>query len=209
MVNNYDPVARYYDLLSRLVFGRTEIDAQVEMLDHVRPGDKVLIVGGGTGWILEKLAALYPDGLHITYVESSRAMMRLARKRKRGGHSVSFVELPIEQFVSDERFDCILTGFLFDNFRQEHAEAIVRNLDTVLVAGGYWFNADFHYTPKGSAWWQWLLLHSMYWVVRWICRVEADRLPDMEVCFGTVGYEVVRRSFYYQGFIQSVIYRKV
>ncbi|HEV2479976.1 MAG TPA: class I SAM-dependent methyltransferase [Puia sp.] len=208
MVNNYDPLARYYDFLSRLVFGQTQVDAQVEMLDQVRPGDRVLIVGGGTGWILEKLVALYPDGLQITYVESSKVMIRLARRRKRGGHSVSFVQLPIEQLVTDERFDCILTGFLFDNFKQGHAEAIVRSLDNVLVNGAHWLNADFYYAPKGGTWWQWLLLHSMYWIVGGICRVEAKDLPDMEVCFGAVGYKVVRRSFYYQGFIQAVVYEK-
>jgi ubiquinone/menaquinone biosynthesis C-methylase UbiE len=128
MVNNYDPLARYYDFLSRLVYGRTQVDAQVQMLDQVRPGDKLLIVGGGTGWILETLAALYPNGLQITYVEPSKVMIRLARRRKRGGHTISFVELPIEQFVTDERFDCILTGFLFDNFSQEHTEATIRAL---------------------------------------------------------------------------------
>jgi len=208
MVNNYDPLARYYDFLSRLVYGRTQVDAQVQMLDQVRPGDKLLIVGGGTGWILETLAALYPNGLQITYVEPSKVMIRLARRRKRGGHTISFVQLPIEQYVTDERFDCILTGFLFDNFSQERTEATVRSLDKVLVVGGHWLNADFYYTPKRGTWWQWLLLRSMYWIVGGIVRVEAHKLPDMEACFGAVGYEVVRRTSYFRGFIQGVIYRK-
>lgn len=208
MANNYDPVARYYDFLSQLVFGKTEINAQVEMLDQVRPGDKLLIVGGGTGWILEKLAAVFPDGLEITYVESSRVMMALAKKRKIGRLSVSFVTQPIEQYVTGERFDCILTGFLFDNFSQELAERIVRNLDVLLVDGGYWLFAELHYSSEGGKWWHGMLLWSMYWAARWICRVEADRLPDMDACFGAVGYEVVRRSFYYRGFIMGVVYRK-
>jgi SAM-dependent methyltransferase len=208
MANNYDPVARYYDCLSRLVFGRTEIDAQVELLDRVRPGDKLLIVGGGTGWILEKLAAIYPDGLQITYVESSRVMMALAQKRKWGGHCVSFVTQPVEQFVTGERFDCILTGFLFDNFSQELASRIVHRLDALLVEGGYWLYADLYYPPKGGTWWHGLLLRSMYWAARWICRVEANGLPDMEGCFADAGYFAVCRAFYYQGFIQSVVYEK-
>jgi len=208
MVNNYDPLARYYDFLSRLVYGRTQVDAQIQMLDQVRPGDKLLIVGGGTGWILETLAALYPDGLQITYVEPSKVMIRLARRRKRGGHNVSFVELPIEQFFTEERFDCILTGFLFDNFNQEHTEATIRALDTVLVDGGHWLNADFYYTAKRGTWWQWLMLQSMYWVIGGIVRVEAHKLPNMEACFGAVGYAVVRRTFYFRGFIQGVVYRK-
>jgi len=208
MSNNYDPVARYYDPLSRLVFGHTEIEAQVDMLDQVKPGDHLLIIGGGTGWILEKLAAIYPDGLHITYVEPSRVMMALARKRNWGGHSVFFVQQPIEHFVTTGRFDCILTGFLFDNFHQEHAETIVHSLDNVLHPGGSWLNADFYYPPRGGSWWHGALLYAMYLAARWICRVEANRLPDVEACFETLGYTVARRAFYYQGFIQAVIYRK-
>ena len=208
MPNNYDPVARCYDFLSQLVFGQTEIDAQVGMLDLVRPGDRLLIVGGGTGWILEKIAALCPPGLTITYVESSSKMMALARGRKWGSNCVDFVRLPVEQFVSDERFDCILTGFLFDNFRQEQAAEIVRRLDGLLLAGGHWLFADLYCPRVGGTWWQRLLLRSMYWSARLICRVEANELPDMDVCFGGVGYMEVRRGSYYHGFIQSVIYRK-
>lgn len=207
-MNNYDPVARYYDFLTQLVFGKTEINAQVEMLDRVRPGDKLLIVGGGTGWILEKLAGMGFDGLRIVYVESSQVMMAMAQKRDIGTLDVSFVQLPVEQFFTDDRFDCILTGFLFDNFSQELAERVVRNLDLLLVDGGYWLFAELHYPQKGGKRWHGLLLRSMYWAARWICRVEADRLPDVEGVFAGLGYEVIQRRFYYQGFIQGVVYRK-
>jgi ubiquinone/menaquinone biosynthesis C-methylase UbiE len=208
MPNNYDPVARYYDLLTQLVFGQTEIDAQVGLLRFVEAGSRLLIVGGGTGWILEKIEALCPPGLLITYVEPSAVMMALARKRKWGGNRVSFVPLPVERFVTDERFDCILTGFLFDNFRQEKAAQVVRELDGLLVGGGHWLFADLYYSPKVGPWWQGWLLRSMYWSARLICGVEANRLPDMEGVFGAVGYAVVCTSVYYRGFIRSVVYRK-
>jgi hypothetical protein len=209
MSNNYDPVARYYDFLSRVVFGRTEIDAQVEMLRYVRPGDRLLIVGGGTGWILEKIVDCCASDLQITYVEPSRVMMRQARRRHRGDNAVSFVQLPVEQFSTGERFDCILTGFVFDNFTQDHSAAIVRSLDALLVAGGHWLYADLYYYPgKGGSWWHGLMLRSMYWTARWICKVEANCLPDMEGCFAQVGYTMLSRASYYQGFIQSIVYQK-
>ena len=208
MQNNYDPVAGYYDLLSQLVFGKTEINAQVEMLRFVFPGNRLLIVGGGTGWILEKIAAVHPGGLEITYVEPAGRMMARARKRDWGKNKVSFVQLPVEEFGGDGVYDCILTGFLFDNFYQEHAESIVRGLDRLLAPGGYWLFADLFYPRKGGSWWQGLLLRSMYWAARWICRVEANELPDMDAAFAGVGYEVICGSSYYQGFIRSVVYRK-
>lgn len=208
MPNNYDPVAGYYDLLCRLVFGRTEIDAQVGMLRFVRPGNKLLIVGGGTGWILEKIAAIFPAGLDITYVECSVRMMRLARRRKWGGNTVKFILLPVEEFLTDERYDCILTGFLFDNFYQDHAERIVRGLDGLLKEGGFWLYADLYYPPRGGRWWHGLLLRSMYWAARWLCRVEANVLPDMAGCFAVMGYKQITSSSYYGGFIQAIVYTK-
>ena len=208
MQNNYNPVAGYYDLMIQLIFGKTEVNAQVDMLQFVFPGSRLLIVGGGTGWILEKLAGIHTSGLHITYVEPSVSMMARARKRNSGSNKVSFVEMLIEDFGTEERYDCILTGFLFDNFYQEHAARIVASLDGLLVEGGYWLFTDYYYPRRGGSWWQGLLLRSMYWSARWICRVEADELPDMKAVFNGVGYLAIFSKFYYHGFIQSVAYRK-
>ncbi|HWB94749.1 MAG TPA: class I SAM-dependent methyltransferase [Puia sp.] len=201
-------MAGYYDLLIQLIFGKTEINAQVEMLRFVFPGNRVLIVGGGTGWILDKIAEIYPEGLEITYVECSGTMMKYARKRNCGANKVSFVQLPVEEFETEERYDCILAGFLFDNFYQEHAAQIVGSLDTFLKDGGYWLFADYYYPRRGGSWWQGLLLRSLYWGARMICRVEANELPDMKAIFSSAGYRVIFNKFYYRGFIQAVVYRK-
>src|SRR5580692_1554130 len=105
MPNNYDPIAGSYAFLSRLVFGQAEVNAQVELLRYIGPGSRVLIVGGGTGWILEKLAAIHPSGLRITYVESSANMIALTKKRDWRQNEAQLVQLPIEQFVTEERYD--------------------------------------------------------------------------------------------------------
>jgi len=208
MSNNYDPVARYYDFLSWLVFGQAEINAQVEMLGYIAPGSRMLIVGGGTGWILEKIAAVHSSGLQITYVESSTRMMELSRKRNCGQNHVEFVLLPIEAFVAAVPFDCILTGFVFDNFSADKARAVVRQLDLLLREEGHWLYADFYLPKQKRKLWKAVLLKAMYIAARMICKVEASKLPDMEAIFGEVGYTTVHTSFHYSRFIQSVVYRK-
>jgi SAM-dependent methyltransferase len=207
-VNNYDPIARYYDFLSRLFFGRSEILAQVELFGYVAAGSRMLIVGGGTGWILEEIADRYPAGLRITYVESSGEMMRLARRRRVGASLVSFVELPIEEFVTAERYDCILTGFLFDNFSVLVAERVVGLLSPMLELDGSWLFADFYYRRRESRFWQGLLLRVMYFSARLICKVDARELPDMDGLFEQAGFVPVRVSWYYRGFIKAVAYRR-
>jgi ubiquinone/menaquinone biosynthesis C-methylase UbiE len=206
--NNYDSIARYYDRLHHLFYGQSEINAQIELLDYIRPGDRVLIVGGGTGWILDKMSAVYSSGLHITYIESSVKMMELSKKRDCRQNNVSFVLGQVEEWTGDGAYDCILTGFFFDNFTAEHSGQIVRSLTPSLKKDGYWLDADFYY-PKGRGkLWQAILLKSMYVSARLICGVEAKRLPDMELIFTTAGYRLVNSFLHYQRFIRSVVYRR-
>ena len=219
MANNYDPIAAYYDLLHRLVYGRTEINAQVGLLSFIKPGDRLLIVGGGTGWILEKIRDLYRSGLVITYVESSRAMMTLSRKRDCGQNQVEFVEGSVEQFVTTVRYDgvvrydavlrydCILTGFFFDNFASDQAARIVGELAPRLGEGGFWLFADFHYQKGKGKWWQAILLKLMYASARLIVKVEGEELTDMAPIFEGAGFEEVYAAFYYGRFIKAIAYR--
>ena len=209
MGNNYDPIASYYDRIHHLFYGQAEINAQVELLDYVRPGDRLLIVGGGTGWILEKIGNIFPSGLEITYVERSARMMEKAKTRKCGQNRVVFVSTGVEEWRGDEEYDCILTGLFFDNFKELHAAAIVGQLTKYLKAGGYWLESDFYYPKKRGKLWQAILLWAMYMSARMVCGVEARRLPDMDKIFLAEGYRVLYTTFHYQRFIRSVVYRKM
>src|SRR5665213_2689273 len=79
MPANYDNSAWFYDRLSRLIYGDALVRAQVYLLGFIPENAKVLIAGGGTGWILEKLADVHPAGLQITYAEVSAKMMAQAK----------------------------------------------------------------------------------------------------------------------------------
>lgn len=218
MLNNYDHIAASYDWLSRLVYGRAQVNAQVDLLPYAgeegrwgggagRPL-RVLIAGGGTGWILEELAALYPSGLQIIYVEISGKMLDLARRRSVGGNQVEFVHLPIEEFRMEEGVDCVLTGFLFDNFSPERARRVFDLLDGLLKPGGRWLNADFHYSRGPGRWWQFLLLRMMYSFFRLICQVEGKTLVHMEPLFTAAGYRTLHMVFRYGRFIRGIVYEK-
>ena len=80
MSANYNNSAWFYDRLSRLVYGRALKNAQLFLLKFIPPDSKILIAGGGTGWILEEITRLHPEGLNITYVEIAPKMMALSKK---------------------------------------------------------------------------------------------------------------------------------
>lgn len=108
---NYDSIAWFYDGLSRLVFGNALIKAKLFLLDSIPSNSRLLIVGGGTGWVLEEIAKKHPSGLHITSIDASAKMVALARKRNAGANQVTFITSTIEDATLVATFDVVLTPF--------------------------------------------------------------------------------------------------
>ncbi|MEO6980287.1 MAG: class I SAM-dependent methyltransferase [Mucilaginibacter sp.] len=204
MASNYNNSAWFYDRLSRLVYGRALINAQVYLLQFVPANSAVLIVGGGTGWILEELTKIHPSGLQITYVEIAADMMIRSKQRDNGLNEVVFVNDAVENVVISQGFDVIITPFLFDNFTEATAQKVFDHIHQLLKPGAAWLNADFQLTGK---WWQSVLLKSMFLFFRVLCKIEASQLPDVEQLFNARGYRAVERRSFYGDFIISTAYK--
>ncbi|MGZ3778689.1 MAG: class I SAM-dependent methyltransferase [Bacteroidia bacterium] len=205
MAANYSNAAWFYDRLSRLIYGKALVQAQVYLLGFIPPDSRVLIVGGGTGWILEELTKFYPSGLKITYIEVAEEMMALSRKRNTGRNEVVFVTEAVENIDLIEGFDVVFTAFLFDNFTEENLEKIFSHIDNSLRMAGIWLNADFQLNGK---WWQKVLLRSMLLFFRIVCGIEATKLPDIEQCFGRHAYKIIEQKDFFGRFTLSTVYRK-
>ena len=230
MKNNYDKIARYYDRLSRLVFFKSQLNAQVHQLRYLPAKGRVLIVGGGTGWILEEISRLVPEGLHLVYVEISAKMMALSKERSVAGNTIDYINLGIEDFSTEQSFDVICTPFLFDNFGEESAIKVFHQLNAMLSEEGLWFHTDF-ILPEGMGtgekeggrkekdqnesiaaqrghWWKTAFLTMMYQFFKIVGNVEASKLINMSPYFRTAGYQLLEEKFYYKGFIQSLVLQK-
>ncbi len=207
-LNNYDRTAGFYDSLGRTVFFRTQINAQAAQLKFIRSGAKVLIVGGGTGWILEEIAKVHPAGLHITYIEISGKMLARAKKRNTGANNVRFVHSAMETYAEDDQYDVIQTGFLFDNFSRDRINHVFLNIHELLKSDGLWLFSDFNYHPESGKFWQGMLLKMMYFFFRNLANVEADKLIDICPWFHQKGYIAIDQQCYYQYFIKSIIFQK-
>lgn len=208
MNNNYDKIANHYDTLSRLVFFRSQVNAQVNQLGYIPENSTVLIAGGGTGWILEELAKVHVSGLKIVYVEISAKMIALSLKRNYQGNHVDFINLGIEDFKTDKNFDVILTPFLFDNFVEEQAAKVFEQLNRYLKKDGLWFLVDFSLNKKNGKWWKWVLLQSMYSFFKILGMVEANHLIDIVPYFLKNDYKIIEARSYYGSFIKAFIFKK-
>lgn len=205
MAADYDLIARLYDPLSRVVFGRTLMQAQQVLLPCIPPHSHILIAGGGTGWILERIAAIYGEGLVIDYVEPSERMMELSRQRLCGNNTVRFHQVPIEEFASGERYGIVITPFLFDNFTADKARQVFDHIAAMQDSSSLWLYTDYH-VAAGSPLWQRILLRTMYRFFRIVSGVETQEMPDMTPLFQRSHVPVYTRRFY-RAFILSVAYR--
>ena len=205
--NNYDPIADNYDWLSTIVFGQSLVNAQTCLLTHIAAGSNVLIVGGGTGWILSEIAKIHASGLTITYVEISQKMIVLAKKHDVKNNEVFFENKAIEEFKSDEKYDIIFTAFLFDNFKSEKIETVFLHLNNLLKSDGKWLFADFHIEHNSQPW-QKLLLKSMLFFFRVVCNIEARNLVAVDPFFLRNGFKKSVAYSHYRGFIESSVYQR-
>lgn len=206
--NNYDAIASYYDCLSRAIFFRSQVNAQIDQLRYIKAGSSILIVGGGTGWILEEIRKIHPAGLQIIYVEISEKMLARAKKRNCGSNQVQFVNCNIESYTSTQDFDVVHTAFLFDNFEHTRAIWVFHLLFKHLKVEGLWLYADFKIEAGKGAGWKQAMLKLMYAVFGKIAHVEARKLPDMGQLFASNKCDIVDQQVYYSGFIESIIFQK-
>lgn len=204
---NYDLVASVYDSLAKIFIGTALRESQKYFLKKMPANAVVLIAGGGTGWILEEITKLHPQGLRIHYVDSSIKMIDKAKKRYTGNNEVNFFQQSILDFANDTQYDVILTPFFLDNFSQETLQKVFAFLDQKLKPEALWMHTDFQ-EQKRKFHWQKILLFMMYSFFRIACNIEAKRLPDVVTSFKE-NYLLLESKTFYHKFIITSLYKKL
>lgn len=207
MINHYDKIAKHYDFLSRLVFFKSQVNAQINQLKYIPKNSHILIVGGGTGWILEEIAKIHASGLHIVYVEASTKMTALSKQKNSGSNTVDFFTMNIENFATHNTFDIILTPFLFDNFTVDDAKSVFKKLHDILKNNGLWFFTDFNIQGK-SSWWKLLFIKFMYQFFTFFKIINTQSLVNIAPYFKEHNYTAIDSKLYYGSFIEGIVYQK-
>lgn len=207
MKGNYDNVAPFYDLLSHLIYRDSILQANIFLVNAIPANSSILIIGGGTGHILEEISKKYVSGLQITYVEISEKMIAFSRKRNTGNNRVAFINKSIGDVIFHHPFDIVITPFLFDNFSCSTAKIIFHKIHALLVPAGLWLFTDFQLSEKNNVW-QKVLLKTMYLFFRLLSNIEAAHLQDMRALFEKYNYSNISMQTFYKKFIYAVIFVK-
>ncbi len=199
-LNDFDRIASVYDLLARLVFGKSMVKAQIHFLPKIPAHAKVLILGGGTGWILTELFRMNPL-CKVWYVEASAKMLALSRKRVNDEWPVKFIHGTEENIPLSMDFDVVITNFYLDLFNENALNEVVVRIKSALNVNSIWIATDFVNNQKL---WQRVTLRIMYLFFQLACNIESTQLPAWKTAIQKTKYKKEEIKSFYGAFIETV-----
>jgi tRNA (cmo5U34)-methyltransferase len=201
-LNQFNKLAVIYDQLAGLIFGKSIEHAQIRFFDCLPHAGHVLILGGGTGWILKRLFAVRPE-LVVTYIEASDKMIELARKQ--AGHQaaqVKFIHGALDDIHADN-YSVVITNFFLDLFTESELKILIAKLRHAGAKDFKWFATDF-VSPVTTT--HKILLKVMYLFFKVTCNIHARELPEWQIVLQNNGFRQLRSEAFYQNFIHSTVY---
>ncbi|UOQ55371.1 class I SAM-dependent methyltransferase [Hymenobacter cellulosivorans] len=204
----FDRVAPFYDPLARLVFGDALQRAQQAALAGLPPGrPRVLIIGGGSGWVLGEVLQRRPDA-RVLYLEASAMMLAKSRATllQTAPQHAGQVEFRLgteRDLRPDESFDVILTFFFLDLFEPSRLQAILGALNRVRRPGAPWLLADFR---PAQTLWQRLLLRAMYRFFRLTTGISGRDMPDLHPELRNLGLQLQQQQLFFRGMVEASVF---
>jgi tRNA (cmo5U34)-methyltransferase len=203
-LNNFNFISPIYDLLSKAVFWGRIQKSQLEFFAHIKPNDKVLIIGGGTGQILNELNKQQKK-LTVIYLEKSKIMVANAKRR------LPFEFLDIEFKCGDAlttnwpHCNIIITNFFLDVFNEKNLLKIMDKIKESQRLGDFWICTDF---VSSNNFIKRYLIKMMYSFFRLTTNLEGNHLINFDKLFHTSGYNKIESKTFYHKMIKSSIYSK-
>lgn len=202
-LNSFDRVAPYYDVLAHVAFVGNIKRSQLAFLEVIEPGASILIIGGGTGWIVKEIFKREPNVM-ITYVEGSTQMIEITKRHLtltelNRVHFIHTIEVPMIENV-----DVMITNFLLDLFSEKTLPDYIIRLKQNIKPQTLWLVSDF--VNEGKRW-QHFLLWAMNFFFLLMGSMTLNKLPDWSHHLERAGFTVMKEKRYFSGFIKTTVYR--
>ncbi len=198
----FDKIASVYDGLAQLVFGNSIKQAQLYFLNEIAPQSNVLILGGGTGWLLAELLKLNPT-CEVWYIEASEKMLKLSKLKTNHSSRVHFIHGTEDSIPNETKFDVVITNFYLDLFTNTALDSVLAKIQEAGKPGTLFLATDFIDRKK---WWQSILLKTMYIFFHNTCKVEASRLPDWHQQLTKRNLVQKKSKLFFGEFIETTVY---
>lgn len=204
---NFGRVTFAYDFLARLVFRNEIKNSQTTYLNKIPSGSRVLIIGGGTGWIIPELFKSTSPS-QLVYLEASEKMIQKAKSKSDAValNKTVFILGTEQNIPALEQFDVILTHFFFDVFPPSEYNRIAQILYSSLKQDGLWTISDFDH--RQHKWWKTALVKSMYLFFKLFCNLQTNKLGNTQTFFNEMKMNLEEEHFFYQHMIYARLYKK-
>lgn len=206
MSNDFNLVAPLYDRIGDLVYGGNILASQEEFLSELPEEGFALFIGGGSGQTLRKLIRKKPK-LKIYYLDASSRMMEISKKLipLKDQERIEFKIGTESSIPPNYHFDCILTFYFLDLFREDKKEKIFEKLHQHLKKGGLWLQADF-LPSKGLI--ATIREKLMFLFFKLFSHIEANGIHADQKLFAERSYKELKRRNFHKNQIYSSVYQK-
>jgi len=199
--------AKFYDpLINILTFGRySKVIREVIQLLDIKPCDKILDMGAGTGRNAVLMAKYLSEEGRILGIDVSDDMVEQFRKRTEGLPNVQVEKRAAdEELPYREEFDKVFISFLLHGLTREGRRAVLENAYKALKGRGQLFIFDYSQFDMARAPW---------YVRLFFAAVECQRAyefirEDLGRMLGECGFVVEREHFFFAGYTKLVVARK-
>jgi SAM-dependent methyltransferase len=201
-----------YDALAGLAFGGALRRAQRATLAAGLPlgaAPRVLVLGGGAGWVLGEIWRQRPQA-HVLYVEVSAAMLACTRARLRrhpapAGAAVELRQGTEADLRPGEQFDAIVTFFVLDCFTEAALPGALARLHAASAPGAPWLATDFRPAQRG---WRRGLLWAMYRFFGLTVGLRAQQMPPWPQGLAALGWQSSWKMHFFGGAVVGLVLQK-
>lgn len=206
---DFGPAASFYDALAGLVFGGALRRAQRATLAAglpAGPGPRVLVLGGGGGWILTEIWRHRPQA-QVLYLEVSVQMLARTRARLQKYPAPPGATLELRQGTEaalrpGEQFDVIVTFFVLDCFASAALPGALARLQAARRPGAPWLVTDFR--PAQRGWRSWLL-KAMYLFFGLTVGLRVRQMPPWPAELAGLGLAANWQRHFFGGAIAGLV----
>ncbi len=202
---NCDRIARWYQFLEYLAFGRALQRRRVEYLELVGDARSILILGDGDGRFTAEYVTRNPAAL-VESVDLSKRMLELAAARV-AHYKVRFRLGDARTIELEGKYDLVVTHFFLDCFTEEELGDLMARVSNCCVPDARWLVSEFRLPDNGfrrlaaRA-----LIRVMYFFFWAITGLEVTRLPDYSPLLTLNGFRIASRHVATGGLLVSELW---
>ena len=201
---NCDHIARYYEVLERLVFGRSLERRRFAFLSEARASRSAIVCGGGDGRFLARLLQVN-SRVGVDFVDVSPRMVDLAERRvaamgRAFRERVRFHAEDLRRFApSSASYDLIVTNFFLDCFCEAELDVVVDRLVS-------WGAPDFRWMVSEFAEDRGAIIRGLYAAFRLTTGLRVTQSPDYTAALLNAGCVLRFKEEALSGLLQSSLW---